>query len=50
MEKCEKYTPTLRKDLTRRLKMLAAEQDNRANDILEEPIQDILKKYDKVKS
>ncbi len=49
MEKREKFTTTLRKDFTRRLKMLAAEQDKRANDILEEAIEDILKKYEKAK-
>ncbi len=46
MEKRANYTTTLRKDLTRQLKMLAVSQDKRANDLLEEAIQDLLKKYD----
>jgi len=33
--------------LIKRLKILAAEQDMRANDLLEEAIQDLLKKYEK---
>ena len=47
MEKREKFTTTLRKDLTRRLKMLAVGHDKRANDLLEEAIEDLLKKYEK---
>lgn len=47
MEERHKFTTTLRKDLTRRLKLLAVEKDKRANDLLEEAIQDLLKKYGK---
>ena len=46
MEKRENYTTTLCKDLARKLKMLAVEKDKRANDLLEETIKDLLKKYD----
>ena len=41
------YNTTLRIDLIRKLKILAAETDMRANDLLEEAIQDLLKKYEK---
>jgi len=41
------YNTTLRIDLIRSLKILAAERDLRVNDILEEAIQDVLKKYEK---
>ena len=41
------YNTTLRIDLIKGLKILAAEKDARANDLLEEAIQDLLKKYDK---
>jgi hypothetical protein len=34
-------------DLIKGLKMLAVEEDARANDLLEEAIQDLLKKYEK---
>jgi len=47
METRKNYTTTLRQDLTRRLKMLAVKNDVRANDLLEEAIQDLLKKYEK---
>ena len=45
--KRKNYNTTLRTDLIRKLKILAAEQDKRANDLLEEDIQDLLKKYEK---
>jgi hypothetical protein len=34
-------------DLIRDIKILAAEKDARVNDLLEEAIQDLLKKYEK---
>ncbi len=43
------YNTTLQADLIRELKILSANLDRRANDILEEAIRDILKKYDKTK-
>ncbi len=46
METRKNYTTTLRQDLIRRLKMLAVVNDVRANDLLEEAIQDLLKKYE----
>lgn len=39
------YNTTLRADLIRDLKILSATLDRRANDLLEEAIQDLLKKY-----
>ena len=39
------YNTTLQIDLIRKLKILAAEKDMRANDLLEEAIRDLLKKY-----
>jgi len=47
METRKNYTTTLRQDLIRQLKMLAVKNDVRANDLLEEAIQDLLKKYEK---
>ena len=41
------YNTTLRIDLIRKLKILAVERDMRANDLLEEAIQDLLEKYEK---
>ena len=47
MEKLRKnYNTTLRIDLIKKMKILAAEKDTRVNDLLEEAIQDILKKYE----
>jgi len=40
------YNTTLRIDLIRSLKILAAERDLRQNDLLEEAIKDLLKKYE----
>jgi len=45
--KRKNYNTTLRVDLIKNLKMLAVENDVRANDLLEEAIQDLLKKYEK---
>ena len=41
------YNTTLRIDLIKKLKILSAETDKRANDLLEEAIQDLMKKYKK---
>ena len=43
------YNTTLDTDLLRKLRVLAAELDKRQNDLLEEAIQDLLKKYEKKK-
>ena len=45
--KRKSYNTTLRADLTRRLRILAAQKDKRQNDLLEEAIQDLLNKYEK---
>ena len=47
MEKRKNYNTTLRIDLIKKIKILAAEKDARVNDLLEEAIQDLLKKYEK---
>ena len=39
------YNTTLRTDLMKRLRVLAAELEKRQNDLLEEAIEDLLKKY-----
>jgi len=41
------YNTTLKIDLIRKLKILSAENDTRQNDLLEEAIEDLLKKYEK---
>ena len=41
------YNTTLRADLIKRLKILAAETDRRQNDLLEEAVEDLLKRYAK---
>ena len=45
MGKRKMYNTTLDADLLRNLRILAAESDLRQNDLLEEAIQDLLKKY-----
>jgi len=40
------YNTTLDSDLIRQIKILAAQQEKRQNDLIEEAIQDLLKKYD----
>ena len=45
--KRKNYNTTLREDLIKRLKMLAVEKDSRANDLLEEAIELLLKKYER---
>ena len=44
------YNTTLKIDLIKSLKILSAENDKRQNDLLEEAIQDLLKKYKIVKN
>ncbi len=39
------YNTTLDADLIRQIKILAAQMEKRQNDLLEEAIQDLLKKY-----
>ena len=39
------YNTTLDADLIRQIKILAAQLEKRQNDLLEEAIQDLLKKY-----
>ena len=41
------YNTTLKADLIKKLKILSAETDKRQNDLLEEAIEDLLKKYEK---
>ena len=41
------YNTTLRMDLVKQLRILAAQVDKRQNDLLEEAILDLLKKYEK---
>jgi predicted DNA-binding protein len=41
------YNTTLKIDLIKQLKILSAETDKRQNDLLEEAIEDLLKKYAK---
>ena len=45
MAKRKMYNTTLDADLTRELKILAAQEGLRQNDLLEEAIQNLLKKY-----
>lgn len=44
------YNTTLRSDLLKRLRVLAAEQEKRQNELLEEAIIDLLNKYEKKES
>jgi hypothetical protein len=46
-EQRKSYNTTLRIDLMKKLRILAAHVDKRQNDLLEEAIQDLLKKYEK---
>jgi len=46
-EERKNYNTTLRIDIIRKLKILSAETDVRQNDLLEEAIEDLLKKYEK---
>ena len=47
MSERKMYNTTLDISLMRKLKILAAELDKRQNQVLEEAIRDILKKYEK---
>ena len=44
-QKRKNYNTTLKIDLIRSLKILAAETDSRVNDLLEEAIEDLILKY-----
>ena len=46
MGKRKMYNTTLDFDLLREIKILAAQLDLRQNDLIEEAIQDLLKKYE----
>jgi hypothetical protein len=46
-QKRKSYNTTLRADLTRRLRILAAQKGKRQNDLPEEAIQHLLNKYEK---
>ena len=46
-QKRKSYNTTLRADLTRRLRILAAQKGKRQNDLIEEAIQELLNKYQK---
>jgi hypothetical protein len=41
------YNTTLRVDLIKKMKFLSVEEDACVNDLLEEAIEDLLKKYEK---
>jgi hypothetical protein len=41
------YNTTIDKNLLKRLKLLSIEENKRHNDLLEEAIDDLLKKYEK---
>ena len=43
------YSTTLNPELIKSIKILAAEQDKKVNELLEEAMQDLLKKYDNKK-
>jgi predicted transcriptional regulator len=45
MAKRKMYNTTLDADLIRQIKILAAKLEKRQNDLLEEAIEDLLKKY-----
>ena len=47
MGKRKMYNTTLDSDLTKELRILAAQLEKRQNDLLEEAIRDLLKKYGK---
>lgn len=46
-EERKSYNTTLRVDLLKQLRILAAQLDKRQNDLIEEAIQALLKKYEK---
>ena len=45
--KRKQFTTTLREDYLKKVKILAVEHDKAANDLLEEAIELLLKKYEK---
>ena len=45
--KRKQFTTTLREDYLKKIKILAVENDKAANDLLEEAIELLLKKYEK---
>ena len=45
--KRKQFTTTLREDLLKKIKILAIENDKAANDLLEEAIELLLKKFEK---
>jgi metal-responsive CopG/Arc/MetJ family transcriptional regulator len=47
MAKRVHYNTTIQEDLLKKLKFLAIEEGKRQNDLLEEAIQNLLKKYEK---
>ena len=47
--KRKQFTTTLREDYLKKIKILAVENDKAANDLLEEAIEILLKKYEKKK-
>lgn len=47
MSERQKFTTTLKQEIIKGLKVLAVEQDKGCNDLLEEAIADLLKKYGK---
>lgn len=46
-KKRKPYNNMLDRELTKNLKILAAKQEKKQNDLLEEAMQDLLKKYEK---
>jgi metal-responsive CopG/Arc/MetJ family transcriptional regulator len=50
MAKRVHYNTTIEEDLLKKLKFLAIEESKRQNDLLEEAIRDLLKKYEKATS
>ena len=46
MAKRKMYNTTLNADLIRQIKILAAKLEKRQNDLLEEAIEDLLRKYE----
>ena len=44
-----KYTTNIRSDLLKELKKLAIDMDKRHNELLEEAIEDLLRKYGRLK-
>ena len=45
-----KYTTNIRSDLLKELKKLAIDMDKRHNELLEEAIEDLLRKYGRLKN